>query len=175
MVGERGFWALDDAFAVWLAYLVEEIDRRIGDEPWLAKLAADWRVATVVTLYGADAGDLTPERSQRLLEIALPARQRAREAGDVTVEQLRQWTMLDDEPVSNAFSRTGDRVEVDRVLEIADGFIALLDGSFALDPPTGVWFLGTGQPWSVMETRPEALTLPRFPRLDVGGGVDGGA
>ncbi len=164
VVGERGFWALDDAFAVWLAYLVEEIDQQAGDEPWLARLAADWRVATVVTLHGADAGELTPEQSQRLLEIALPARQRATDAGDVTVEQLRHWTLFDDEPVSNAFSRTGDRVEVARVLEVADGFIGLLDSTFPLDPPTGVWFLGTGHPWSVMKLRPEALTLPRFPR-----------
>ncbi len=57
VVGERGFWALDDAFAVWLAYLVEEIDQQAGDEPWLSWLAADWRVATVVSV---DAAPLSP-------------------------------------------------------------------------------------------------------------------
>jgi len=41
VVGERGFWALDDAFAVWLAYLVEQIGQRPAVESWLARLAAD--------------------------------------------------------------------------------------------------------------------------------------
>ena len=167
VVGERGFWALDDAFAVWLAYVVEEIDRQAEDESWLTRLAADWRVATVVTLYGADAGELTPEQSERLLAIALTARQRAKDEGDVPVERLRQWIMFDDNPVSDGFSRTGDRVEVARVLEVADGFIGLLDGSLPLDPPTGTWFLGTGHGWSVMELHPEARVLPRFPRMEL--------
>lgn len=37
-VGNRGFWALDDAFGVWLAYMIEEITRHEA-EPWQAKLA----------------------------------------------------------------------------------------------------------------------------------------
>lgn len=164
VVGERGFWTLDDAFAVWTAYLVEQIDQQPGDDAWLVRLAADWRVAAVVTDYGADAGELTPEQSQRLRDIAVAARQRAADAGDVPVERLRQWRMFDDKVVAGGFSRTGDRVEVARVLEVADGFIALVDGSLPVDPPTGTWFLGTGHGWSVMELHPEARTQPRFPR-----------
>lgn len=164
MVGERGFWALDDAFAVWLAYLVEQIDLEAGNDPWLAELAADWRVATVVTLYGADVGKPTPEQSRRLLAVAVAARQRAVDTGDIPVERLRQWILLDGHAVSDGFSRTGDRIEAGRVLEVADGFIALLDGSLPPDPPAGTWFLGTGHGSSVMELRPEALVQPRFPR-----------
>ncbi|MFI9386171.1 hypothetical protein [Kutzneria sp. NPDC052558] len=164
VVGERGFWALDDAFDVWFAYLVEQIDLEAGDDPWLASLAEPWRVAAAVNDYGADAGQPTPEQARRLLAIAATARQRAVDTGDIPVERLREWLILDDLAVSQGFSRTGDRVEVARVLEVADGFMALLDGSLPPDPATGAWFLGTGHPWSVMKMHPEALVLPRFPR-----------
>lgn len=40
---EPGFWSLDDAFGVWLAYLVEEITRHgTASETWQARLAEDW-------------------------------------------------------------------------------------------------------------------------------------
>lgn len=123
MVGERGFWTLDDAFAVWMAYLVEQIDQQAGDDAWLVRLAGDWRVAAVVTDYGADAGEPTPEQSHRLRDIAVAARQRATDAGDVPVQRLRQRIMFDDEVVSGGFSRIGDRVEAARVLEVADEFM----------------------------------------------------
>ncbi|WP_146231590.1 hypothetical protein [Lentzea atacamensis] len=61
---------------------------------------------------------LTPEQSRVLLEISLEARRCARESGDVPRD----------------FTRTGkDHVEVGRILEVADGFVELLDGTF---PPT---------------------------------------
>jgi len=67
------------------------------------------------------------------------------------VERLRQWIIIDDYAVSDGFSRTGDRIELAPVLEVADGFIALLDGSLAPDPPTSTWYPGDG--WLVMELR----------------------
>ncbi|SEQ55526.1 hypothetical protein [Lentzea albida] len=66
------------------------------------------------------------------------ARQRAVEAGDVPRD----------------FTRTGeDVVTLPRVLEVADGFLGLLDGTFPADPRNGWWFLGTGQGRQVIERR----------------------
>lgn len=150
-MGERFFWAVDDACGVWLAYLVEEIARQGAEsDPWLAESARSWRVAAAVTDYGANLGAPTPEQADRLRAIAVTARETARANGDVPVDRLRQWIMVGDLAVSDGFSRTGDRVGVDRVLEVADGSIALLDGSLRPDPPGSQWFLGTGDGWRVM-------------------------
>ena len=35
-------------------------------------------------------------------------------AGDITLQRLQHWMILPDIPVAEEFSRTGDRVEVDR-------------------------------------------------------------
>jgi hypothetical protein len=162
-VGDRGFWALADAFGVWVAYLVEEITRRgTASEPWLAALAERWRVSAAITDQGAATGELTDEQAAHLRVVAEAARERAEDVGDIPVERLRQWIILDDLPVASGCCRTGTRVEVSRVLEVADGVIALLAGDFAPDPPTGAWFLGTGNGFRVMEM--ESRTWPRLPR-----------
>lgn len=153
-LGDRLFWALDDAFGVWLAYLVEEIDRA-GPEPgtWLAELAEDWRVATSITDFGGGAREVTDEQAHHLHALAISARRSAVACGDVPVERLRAWTVAKDLPVADGVSRTGDRVELNRILEVADGFIALASGTFPPDPPGGAWFLGTGQGYAVIEYR----------------------
>lgn len=162
-VGQRGFWALDDAFGVWLAYVVEEIERS-GPAAWLDTLAEQWRVAAAVTELGADAGRLTGEQAAALHTIAVAARRRAEAVGDIPVDRLRSWIIVDDLPVAGGFARTGGSVELSRVLEVADGFISLVEGSLAPDPPAGAWLLGTGAGAVVMEYRPEARTEPRFSR-----------
>ncbi|HVK25855.1 MAG TPA: hypothetical protein VM677_31240 [Actinokineospora sp.] len=150
---------------MWLAYLVEEIAKRgAACEPWLATQAEQWRGAAAITELGADAGESTDERVGELLAIAVAARQRAVQVGDIPVESLREWIIVDDLPVAGGFSRTGDRVEVSRVLDVAAGFVALLDGSLAPDPPTGAWLFGTGKGPQVMGYRPEFRTRPRFER-----------
>lgn len=162
-VGSRHFWAVDDAFGVWLGYLVEEVgDPAASPDPWLGELAQRWRVAAVVTDYGLELESLTPEQTDRLRSIALAARQKASDEGDLSEEQLRRWLVVDDLPVAGGFSRTGSQVEVRRVLEVADGFVALLDGDLAPDPPQGVWLLGTGRGFDVMRyrDRPPHTTQP---------------
>jgi hypothetical protein len=156
-VGERGFWAPADVFGVWMAYLVEEIaDRRpVRLDPGLTE---QWRVAVVVTDFGADAGELSDEQRSELRSIAVAARARAETRGDLSAKQLREWTILDEQPV-------GDRpVALTRILEVANGFIALLDNELPPDPATGAWLLGTGDGYRTIRYRPEALTGPRWPR-----------
>ncbi len=165
-VGDRGFWALNDAFGVWLAYMVEEIERDGGPEdPWLAALAEQWRVSSAITDFDADLTLDAPEQTPRIRAYAVAARRAAVNAGDITVQRLQHWMILPDIPVADGFSRTGDRVEVDRVLEVADAFIALLNGNFPPDPPTGAWFLGTGDGMRVIDYRKKPLPgESRFPR-----------
>ena len=164
---ERGFWALDDALAVWLAYLVEEADRSDGahDDPWCVRAREAWRVAAGIPQFGARIPRSTPEQLDRLLSTAAAARRRAQASGDLSLEHLRAWVMVDDLVVSDGFSRTGAVVEVIRVIEVADAFIALVDGTLPADPPEGAWFVGCGRGYEVMPHRggPFAAGQPRFP------------
>lgn len=161
--GKRGFWALDDVFSVWLAYVVEEIDRR-KDDPWLIAIAEKWRVASVVTDSGAEIPAGSAEQMAALRSVAVLARRRAERAGDLSLDALRTWYVLDDEPVAGAFSRTGHRIELVRVLEVADAFLDLLDGRLRRDPPEGAWLLGTGGGYVVVPYKeaPLAADAPRF-------------
>lgn len=152
---DRQFWALDDAFAVWFAYLVDEIDRGEQAGSPLQVLSAQWRTAAAITDYGAtvalpDQGGERDVLVSRLLAIAGVARSNAEARGDLTREEVARWLILDDLPVAGGFLRTGDVIAAGRVLEVADGFIALLSGSLPDDPPEGAWFLGTGQGYQVM-------------------------
>ena len=45
-VGDRGLWALNDAFGVWLAYMVEEIERDGGPEDHTNEPVTSLRSAT---------------------------------------------------------------------------------------------------------------------------------
>ncbi|GHH44464.1 hypothetical protein [Lentzea cavernae] len=51
---------------------------------------------------------------------------------------------------------------ISRIIEVADGFVELLDGTFPADPPGGAWFLGNGEGWAVMPLHADALNRPRF-------------
>jgi hypothetical protein len=164
-IGEHGFWALADTFGAWMGYLVEEFADRapVQLDPALSDLAQKWRVAAVVTDYGADAGDLCEAQRAALRSIAVAARARAETIGDLSAEQMREWIILDGSPVAGGWA-AGGTVELSRILEVADGFIALLDNELPTDPPTGAWLLGTGNGFQVMRYRPEALRGPRWSR-----------
>jgi hypothetical protein len=150
----RGFWTWDDALAVWLAYLVEEIDRHSDDDDgWLTEMANAWRVAAAIPDLGAHVKTGTPEQLAALRLIVEAARKRAVEAGDLAIEDLRNWVIVDDLAVSQGFSRTGNQVELKRVLEVADASRSLLNGTLPPDPPEGAWFVGVGQGYVVMPYR----------------------
>lgn len=161
--GKRGFWVWDDVFSVWLAYVVEEIDRSNGDT-WLVAIADKWRVASVATDSGAEVPARSAEQMAALRSMAVLARRRAERAGDLSLDALRSWHVMDDEPVAGGFSRTGDQVELVRILEVADAFIDLLDGHLRRDPPEGAWLVGTGGGYVVVpyNEAPLADDAPRF-------------
>jgi len=142
-IGEHGFWALADAFGAWMGYLVEEFADRapVLLDPALSALAQKWRVAAVVTDYGADAGDLSETQRAALRSIAVAARARAETVGDLSAERMREWIILDGSPVAGGWA-VGGTVELSRTFEVADGFLALLDNELPPDPPPGAWFLG---------------------------------
>ncbi|MEU0540444.1 hypothetical protein ABZ319_11270 [Nocardia sp. NPDC005978] len=148
----RGFWALDDAFGAWLAYLVEQIDGndRLPDA-WLASMVEDWRVAAAITDFGLSLTFETDQQRGWISEYANSARDAAVAVGDVAEEQLWKWMILPDMAVSQGYSRTEGGIGLHRILEVADGFIALVDGRFQPDPPSGWWFLGTGGGMLVIE------------------------
>jgi hypothetical protein len=102
-----------------------------------------------------------------LRTIATAAREEALARGSLSEDQLRRWLIVDDLPVAGAVSRTGAEVEVERVLEVADAFLALLDGTLPKDPPNGAWFVGGGRGFEVIPYRDElSEDTPRFHRTD---------
>ncbi|WP_433656035.1 hypothetical protein ACQPW1_33700 [Nocardia sp. CA-128927] len=152
-IDDRGFWAVDDALDVWLAYLVEAAGDAGPAEPWLSDLVEDWRRGSALADIGVTMRLPVAAHRERVRGIAERARRAALAGGNVPVERLRQWVILADSTVSDGFSRTPDGVGVDRILEVADGFIGLLDGRLAADPPHGWWYLGTGAGMSIIERR----------------------
>lgn len=152
-IGDRYFWVVDDAFAVWLAYFVEEIRATTAIPEWLGKLTEDWAVAATITDFGMTVDPVDDERRGMLGVIADRARRNAVSAGDVPITRLKEWRLVDDLTVSDGFSRTGEVVELVRILEIAEGFAALLDGTLPPDPPEGWWFLGWGDGMTVIHRR----------------------
>lgn len=88
---------------------------------------------------------------ERVREIAASARCSAPAEGDVSVERLRRWVIFANLAVSEGFSRTPDGVGVERIHDVADGFIGMLEGSFPADPPHGWWYLGTGVGMRIIE------------------------
>ncbi|MEV6563000.1 hypothetical protein AB0M22_45300 [Nocardia sp. NPDC051756] len=150
-IDDRGFWAVDDALDVWLAYLVEAVGDAGSAEVWLSDLVDDWRRGSALADIGVAMRLPVAVHRERVRGIAERARGAARAGGDVSVERLRQWVILGDSTVSDGFSRTPDGVGVDRILEVADGFLGLLNGTLAADPPHGWWYLGTGAGMSIIE------------------------
>ena len=163
-VDARGFWATADAFGAWMGYLVEELadNASVVLDPALRALAERWRVAAVVTDFGADAGEVSDEQRSVLRAIAVAARS-GPIFGDLSTEQMQQWMILDGDPVAGGWAANGT-LELARLLEVADGFIALLDNQFPPDPIVGAWLLGTGKGYQVVRYRPEALAKPRWSR-----------
>jgi hypothetical protein len=148
-----------------MGYLVEEIANSAPAmlDPALRAIAQQCRVAAVVTDFGADAGELSDEQRSALRAIAVSARARAEASGDLSTRQMQQWIILDGDPVAGGWAANGN-LELARILEVADGFIALLDDQFPLDPAAGAWLLGTGEGYQVASYRPEALAKPRWSR-----------
>ncbi|GAB4587059.1 hypothetical protein [Nocardia sp. IFM 10818] len=142
----RGFWAVDDALDVWLAYLVDQLGNEPHtNDPWLADLRDQWRRASALNDHSTTIDFDTRQHREQIRACARAARDAAVAAGDVSVDRLRRWLILDDIPVSDGFARRPDGVQLTRILEVADGFIALLDGRLPPDPPSGWWFFGTGE------------------------------
>jgi len=147
-------WALDDAFSVYLAYLAEALETSSAAEaPWVRDLVEHAQRASVLADH---AMIIEPDsEGQRLVirEAAARAREAATQRGDVIRAQLRDWTFhaFDDLPVSAGISRTGDAVELARVLEVAAALEGMLDGTL---PPRAIyqrWFVGTGSGWATIE------------------------
>ncbi|CAM4482908.1 hypothetical protein NONI108955_33685 [Nocardia ninae] len=150
----RGFWAVDDALGVWLAYLVDQVgDESRADDPWLADVCDQWRRTAAISDFGTTIDFDTRQQRDQVREFARAARDAAVAAGDVRTDQLCQWLILDDIAVSDGHARRPGGVQLNRILEVADGFIALLDGRLPPDPPSGWWFVGTGEGMRVLTRR----------------------
>jgi len=152
--GDRHFWTWDDSFGVWMAYLAEEIDGLDPPPADLAALAEDLHVVSAAIDLGANFSDVGEDSLPLLLQVAATARARAVDAGDISEEALRSWMAVDDLPVAGAFSRSRTGVvEIERILDVADTTIALLDGTLPADPPEGSWFVGHSGDGRVMHER----------------------
>jgi hypothetical protein len=135
---------------VWLAFVVEEIDRcGLTDAEWLAASAGDWRVAAAVNDLGATLPVLGSDEQIQLGAVLRQARERAVHTGDLSARDLGAWLILDSLPVAMALPRSPDSVVgVSRVLDVADGFARLHSGTFPPDPPGHWWLLGGWDPES---------------------------
>lgn len=152
--GDRKFWALSDAFGAWLAYLVEVADAHTTEpESWLGEQTGRWKVAASITDFGADITAGTADQIGLLRDYALEARELVITRGPLSREDLQGWIVVDDLAVNGGNVRIGDVLSVERILEVADAFIALVNGTLPPDPPGGTWFVGTGDGYRTMSER----------------------
>jgi len=126
-------------------------------DPALRELGDEWRCEAVAPEFGADACGLSGRQRAALRSIAVAARGRAESIGDLSDEQI---------------------------LEVADGFIALLGNVFPPDPPadefidlvgppqssTGGWLLGTGDGYQAFPMRARVVHRARSVRPQDGPG-----
>jgi hypothetical protein len=139
-----------------MGHLDEEIADRapVLLDPALSALAEKWRVAGLVTDFGADAGELPDEQRSALRAIAVAAQARADTVGELSTEQMRQWIILDDDPVPGGWAANGI-LELARILEVADGFIACwrTGSRTAPLPARGSWAPATATKWCAIDPR----------------------
>ena len=148
----RDLWVHTEGLQVWLALLIEAgslLEAR--DEPWFQDLIKNWRVQATVADLGCTLEDSWTD--EQLGVIVGLARRTRRELEDPGVESqlLRpEWSVLDDLPVAGG---VGPLHLHDRINEVADAFIRLLEGALPPDPHEGWWGVGWG--------RGQWVTIPR--------------
>ena len=100
-----------------------------------------WRVWASVSDHALKIGSRAESERALLGDIVAEARDRVLRHGDVIPDDLARWSVLEGVNVSDGFLRS-QRLGVADILDVADGFIAMIAGTFAPDPPNGAWFLG---------------------------------
>ena len=132
-------WVYDNAHDIVLAHLVEvaEQDGRVSDDQ-----IERWRVLASVPDIGLRypiEDDVSTEVLSELLGIA---RKRVVEAGDVTREDVADWSVLDGMNVSDGFLRT-PVLAAPIVVEVVDAFASMVAGTFRTDPDEVMPILGS--------------------------------
>ncbi len=147
-------WALDDAFSVYLAYLADAlVTSPATDEAWVQELVVSLQRSSVLSDHSMIFEPASQEQRSLIRRAVGRARDAAVAGGDVSREALRRWTFeaFDGWPVSGGFSRTGEVVELSRVLEVADALEGMMDGTMPTRPAYHRWFVGTDAGWATIE------------------------
>ena len=157
-IGFRGrwLWAHREGLQVLLALMVEAAAGRAtsDDEPWFAAIVQQWQVQASVADLGCTLDDSwSPEQLALVRDLIEGVRGELR-APDAAGRVLRPgWSVLDDLPVAGG---VGTERVIERVDEVADALLQLLDGRLPPNPPGAWWFVGTAEPeWRHIEMRSE--------------------
>jgi hypothetical protein len=149
----RLLWVHTESLQVWLALLVEAAEElEATDEPWFATLIKSWRVqATVADLGCALEDGWSNEELGVVVQLAKATRERLAEPETVAHVLTPGWSVLDGEPVA---AGVGSLRLVERITQVADAFVLLLQGALPPDPPGAWWFVGgRAETWDTIRER----------------------
>jgi hypothetical protein len=140
----RRLWAHTEGLQVLLALMVEAAEKLdANDERWFQELVAQWRVEASVAVFGRALDDSwSPEQLTLIKDVIGSVRRELREPDAVHRVLRPGWSVLDDLPVADGVSPL--RV-IERVDEVADAMIQLLDQRLPPNPPGSWWFVGLGE------------------------------
>lgn len=142
--GDTMFWAYDVALGVLLIEAVRfGAERPEGQRPpWWPELAAHMLTQALVgSAYAVLLDEFDPARRRDLLDCLLATARRIEVRGGVTREEVAAWPELEEEATS--FLRGAKHIDPAPLVELAEAFAALADGTLPAAPPGRHWFYGT--------------------------------
>ena len=146
-------WVATDAFAAYFSYFREALGvSASANDPWVSEVREKLigSVAAPPEL-GVFLHGLSDEQRIVLNDAAAEARRRAITTGDLDRDTLASWRV--DEHEFPIHLRYGDVLTVERLIEVADAFEAMLEDRLPPPPPYERWFVGAGTPGTTIGSR----------------------
>lgn len=139
-----------------MALMVEAAEKlEARDERWFQGLVQQhWRVQASVPDLGCTLDDSwSPEQLSLIKDLIESVRRELREPDAIGRVLAPGWSVLDGLPVAGG---VGPLRVIERVDEVADAMIQLLDERLPPNPPGSWWFVGLAEPeWRRIKMRSE--------------------
>jgi hypothetical protein len=134
-------FALDNSHDIVVAHLVEAVDRT-GCPSWLTPALAEWRVnASVADLAFDFADHWNTDKVNYIADRLQDVRQAIARHGDMTRQDLQNWSVLDGACVSDGYLRY-DVLPVEALLDTVDAFLEMFTDTLPPIDEDQRWFVG---------------------------------
>lgn len=137
--GDNGFWAYDIVLGVFLKYLIDVVEETgQAHVPFLADAVSEWRLAPIYDFGVTLKESWTPLQRQNILTFAEEACTRLATRESIPTEEIAGWAFTGCN--ERVFHRGLKEVHTGPVIELGQGFIALLRDELPEPPKGEAWF-----------------------------------